>query len=413
MFPRRWCGTLWLALAVALTGACQTVIVPEGKLVDDTPNPECPHDYRGERSPIGALIDFTKSGVPEFNDCQRLIRRTPAGLRTYGPLAAIFAKDSIDTLGVSNFAAPVVVALIYKPEELGYDELHLRGTNSCLVLRRMAGTLRAWVLGVDAAAQCQSAVPLTALRPSDELQVREIPPPPGLQPKDIPPVARWDWDEQSGTQFIGVRCGPNWCEVGRREGFETSAQYDDPAATSPESRRNIAIKGWYDEQPLAHYLAPAPSEPMKGLGTVIPSEGLASMTATSVAGEWVEVASIFMRPDAGAYAKDFNFIGTTVAPPGGEHSRLWLCMGDAARCKPIDGKSVFDPTACDADSHGRRWYARVDHPSQPPRYFCVVYREHPAGFVLPAMVRWRWRANDETIWVSCPAGCCEVNAKKK
>jgi hypothetical protein len=30
------------------------------------------------------------------------------------------------------------------------------------------------------------------------------------------------------------------------------------------------------------------------------------------------------------------------------------------------------------------------------------------NYRIPAVVRWRWKPNDETMWVACPAGCCEV-----
>ena len=44
------------------------------------------------------------------------------------------------------------------------------------------------------------------------------------------------------------------------------------------------------------------------------------------------------------------------------------------------------------------------------KYFCVAKREHPA-MVIPGIVRWRWKVKDETIWVSCQRGCCEVDVK--
>jgi hypothetical protein len=37
--------------------------------------------------------------------------------------------------------------------------------------------------------------------------------------KDIPPVARWDYDTANHQQYIGLRCGGEWCEVGH-SGFE-------------------------------------------------------------------------------------------------------------------------------------------------------------------------------------------------
>lgn len=47
-------------------------------------------------------------------------------------------------------------------------------------------------------------------------------------------------------------------------------------------------------------------------------------------------------------------------------------------------------------------------------YLCVRYRPTSTmpgiagNYRIPAVVRWRWKPNDETMWVACPAGCCEV-----
>ena len=41
-------------------------------------------------------------------------------------------------------------------------------------------------------------------------------------------------------------------------------------------------------------------------------------------------------------------------------------------------------------------------------YRCVHRRIH-SGEEIPGAVRWRWKEDDETMWVRCPQGCCTVN----
>jgi hypothetical protein len=39
--------------------------------------------------------------------------------------------------------------------------------------------------------------------------------------------------------------------------------------------------------------------------------------------------------------------------------------------------------------------------------FAAQRHPHP-GFPIPGTLRWRWLADDETIWVRCDDGCCQV-----
>src|SRR6266516_3393250 len=96
--------------------------------------------------------------------------------------------------------------------------------------------------------------------PGKPLDVHEVPSTTfKLQDGDVPAVARWDWDPEHGTQYIGIKCGAAWCEVGGT-GFKPSnpllsgppsVPVPGLPATAIEQQRVYQIKGWYDWQRLA------------------------------------------------------------------------------------------------------------------------------------------------------------------
>jgi hypothetical protein len=422
------CGVL---VAILVASACErgprrTVeITPTGRpSVADTA-PDCPHDYRTRNRLLAEATQF-RTDIPEYHDCQRLIVR-PAGASRdeFGPIAGVFAFAGLDTLTDDHFATPTLVGLVYVPSGAAYAALELAGIYNCIILYRQGTVLGAWMVPVTAIAQCATPVPPASLTANRRLRVKLHAPPEGMTAADIPAVARWDRDPRSGWQYIGLRCGGYWCEIGRRGGYDSSKRYDDAALATPKPRRNFRIPGYYDEQALAVATPGGPLRPFAGLGTLIPAPDLFAYNALTTpppAGQWVEVAWVYMEPNAADYGTKFNFVGAPLGPPNkpptAEKARVSLCRGDATTCFPADPVAFFAPRACSESEPApgwpatakSRWYARVDHPTQGARYFCVVYRPHPHGFSVPAVVRWRWRDDDETMWVSCPAGCCEVNA---
>lgn len=442
---------LWLIPPLIALGACdrltaRSVYQLDGKFADVGPNPECPHDYAplavattdgpstgpvrvsppvgSAQSPaaaalgVGVVAIRFRTGVPEFHDCQRLLVRQ-GGSFEFGPLAAIFALDSIESSNDTAFSRPTVVGLVYKPEAEAYQPLRLESVFSCVVLYRQPPRrmVRGWMVARSKPEDCLGSVAPSELAVARHLKVKILPWPDHMDATDVPPVARWDFS-RSGVHYVGIRCGGHWCEVGPRLGssdtFDSSEDYDDPNWKSPRPRRNVRVKGWYDEQQLATYTSAGLGPPLPDVGTVIPTAGLDSLhEPTYEDGAWMQVAQVNMRPSAGPYAASFNFYGDPGPPPRARHASLALCRDGTGRCRPEPPFTSFDATECTGSDGGERWIARVSSETGPPKYFCVLFRKHPAGFHVPNVVRWRWRADDETIWVSCPAGCCEVNAKKR
>ncbi|MCL4213469.1 MAG: hypothetical protein KJZ74_06100 [Gemmatimonadales bacterium] len=440
------------ALIAAFTLGC---ITPAAKPALSEANPECPHDWTvviqglrpqqqvlpspagdtlvvpgttstsaaGEIS-AGATGSTTSPGemlavpgattnIPEFHDCQRLLVKDPNGGESYGPLAALFTRDSAPAHGDSALAAGSVVALVFLPQGGSYPPLYLNGYFHCLVIRRAPVGWNAWMVGVNKEDDCIKPIPAALLRTANQLAVREVMPPKNVEPGDIPRVTRWDWDPGSKTQFIGIRCANAWCEVTPNAQTGSSPRYAPPPGMDHAEARSYIVKGWYDEQRLAEFPTGA-AVPGVNLGTVVPTKELESIHGSPPAiGEWVPVARTFMLPGPGPYEKSFNFTGSATPPPEGEYAEVSLCRGSWTSCRPDGWFRFFTMSACSVSDDGVRWYASVRPRDGGARYFCVLYRKHPTAHAIPAVTRWRWRPDDETIWVSCPGGCCEVNAKKR
>ena len=131
--------------------------------------------------------------------------------------------------------------------------------------------------------------------------------------KDVPPVARWDYDTVNQRQYIGIKCGGEWCEIGHA-GFETSAGHrpsilrDEPSgvvgpapASSTEKDRVVLVKGWYDEQYLAEGTT-GDLRPMHVRGTAFPHpmlDRLKNVSDFSV--KWILSAYLLLDSDPGPY----------------------------------------------------------------------------------------------------------------
>lgn len=419
---------LVVAALVALAANRPTqVSIPVGGKASDDYMPECPHSWSSKRPNSPLAWKHRRTDVPEFHDCQRLrvLRGEPPRER-YGPLAAVFAEDSLEFVSDSTLAPPgtgsraggrmlAIVYLPYFPQEGGYLPLGLSNFFACVIVQRVERAGRAWIVPVEDGKECSApSMVSTAAGTTSPYDLRVLPPPRGMLGRDIPPVARWDWDEKTRTQYIGVRCGGAWCEIGVR-GFQSSASHD-PGPANPDGRAGYALRGAYDEQRLAEFPGGVLT-PALNLGTVVPMPDLRELTRQRPpAGKWVPVARTHLAPTAGTYDVGFNFAPTaTVSPTETRASTISLCtMSPGSRpCAARDPNATLDVSQCTEETPGgARWIARVDRPMKESSYFCVLYRKHEEGFFVPPVVRWRWRADDETIWISCPSGCCEVNAKK-
>jgi hypothetical protein len=429
-------GTLGLSSATAGNAAAPAV----------TDRRECPHDWDPKdtlQHPRGAgasAIARMTQNVPEFNDCQRFIKDT-AGTLVYDSLHAIFASDELDRVvarldSANGHMERDVVAFAAAEiwSEGAYGDLGIKVGHNCLYLWRRARTPIAWgatmldhsdLAESPAGPDCRGALPVAPNVPGAPLRV--LPPAtfPGLEDADYPPVARWDWDASSRRQYISIKCGAAWCEVGPRDGFSPSPAFpDDNPALSRAQRRVRLVKGWYDRQPLAIDAdGDGKLEPSGIDGVFMPNPNLDGRDSWGAyRGRFDRTATVMLLPRGTTtlpikYAK---YLGIAAGAPLPLTAHFELCYGSGTECGV---GTVFgtcqppgrgdDPPGTGLDAQGlRRWYARV-RVGASKEDFCVTrFPGHidPATgrfHDIPGTVRWRWKAEDEGGWMRCSTGCCE------
>src|SRR5206468_1154732 len=119
-------------------------------------------------------------------------------------------------------------------------------------------------------------------------------------------VARWDWDAVHRQQYIGIKCGAAWCEIGD-SGFVPSPGVTSPptfdpvpgVTVSPEAiKRTWRVKGWYDEQLVPVETETGSSQPSNVMATFIPSPALGRIEFQGkLQGQWVQVAVVALDGD--------------------------------------------------------------------------------------------------------------------
>jgi hypothetical protein len=227
---------------------------------------------------------------------------------------------------------------------------------------------------------------------------------------------------------MGIGCGSAWCDIGPA-GFTPSKPHAKNTLTPVA--RVLAVKGWYDEQRLAF-----PAKTVGGVttplsvgnvvGTFVPAPDLGAESGdaqySGFAHNWKFVASAAI-PNSPVYLDKLNLAQSSLPRTT---DNVYLCYGRASSCKvpaPV-------PT-CSADSLGNSWWTRIiSRPEEPvavgtgptpagapaatTRDFCALRRGHEdmPNFHIPGIVRWRWALHDETMWIRCLEGCCEVEVGK-
>jgi hypothetical protein len=431
-----WMG--WLVL-VAAWGCKREVEKGEIRVGDITIKnyPDCPQDsvivvvgLQGDAAaqiPPRIITNIplaeTRDNLPEFHDCQRLIEG-----RTHGALVAIWASDRIDSLvplldsihqATRLPSMGVAVAQIFNFSAEDYRPLLIRPEFSCLYLNGSAGQWEARMVGVGADAdRCQSPFNF-ADDVGRGLMVRPLSLPSGLQPKDIPPVARWDWDSKGRRNYIGIKCGSEWCEIGPR-GFQSSTGYTTnptgtdlksdlmrsmlasvtPMATigSPatnERERFVMVKGWYDEQHLALVDQQGNRLATPYIGTAFPHPSLDQIASADVFQDsWQPAAYVIVEQ---------QYQGKLKLDRG--LNQVFLCQSMGGQCREPAAPPLPTCAAEAGVTPARTWYAKIVSGTG-TKYLCVTRRTH-GGMVIPAgTVRWSWTEFDETLWVRCAAGCC-------
>lgn len=396
---------------------------------------ECPRSWRahGSKHPSLAPAEgfaLTKeiTDIQGFHDCQRLL--VDEGQR-YGPLVAIFAAHDLETLDgrlesleKSDSADPLIVrgrtslaaALIFNLGD-AYPALGINPGFSCLYMWRASSMKADWRAQIVWVKNDERRC-LDTIRPpggTGNLTVkRDIAV--GFSRQQYPAVARWDWDQTTKQQYIGIKCGGAWCEVGTDSFVREDAYLATPTVQTAATQIQ-RIKGWYDEQLLAE---PDQGEykPSQVTGTIFPDSSLGKWTTADysrIGDPWRPVAYIALSRHSKYYKDELNLDRTPRGAPLRSLNRLSFCLGTRAFCGvPALEIAHAPPAECDVvDSRGSpaiSWWARID-PAMVgnPLFRCVSQMDHSAEVSsIPATARWHWLAKRETVWKECVTGCCQV-----
>jgi hypothetical protein len=381
-------------ILISLLSACHEPGLKDAVTGD---RPECPdHEFhprgvKGEQLPP-VMIDLVDAAtnIPEFNDCQALV----AG-HTYGPVVAIFAQQT----AWPKVPAPdrwYLVAVIYNfgtstDPSASYRPLLIKPGYSCLYLPLAnSGTIAAYLQYNEQDLSCQPSI---AKPKSSNLaaSIRDK----LVQTDAVPHAARWDWDQVDSVQYMGVACGNQWCEVGRR-GFHSAADPStDWVSSVPGLEASAAhrIRGYFDEQELA-----------------VPNPGGDSLTRPLLLSG--VRATFFAAPDSGTSTAGrfdrLQYVGTMMVTA--EHPKY------QARFGLVPGEPTHIYLKRKLDQTGRPLRLNPDRTEQYEAIFVTgrnrivfqIKRRAHDKMDIPPIVRWRWIWTDETTWIRCLEGCCST-----
>ena len=429
----------WIVAAMAVTGvlACplpheEATPVVRNDCQQDQLLIRTEHDSvtGGDLPLVGPIAD-----LPEYHDCQRFVIAAASGgaasgpaadSLAYGPLVAIWAANRLDSTfkqrgALDGNAIPVAVIYDFEPQA-GYAPLHIEPGFSCLYLwKDTRWNARLLPVGPEPP---EDGTPTQCLHPVNTngrdtpgwlpLEVLPATLPPELGSSDIPPVVRWDWDQNEKQQYISIRCGDEWCHVGA-PGFRpaesevgTAKGIAYLAAVEPipltgfvqalpnELLRVTAITGWYDRQRLDERTGPGKDLVLTAVeGTAFPHPALGRIPDDAFSGAWIPAAYLDVSAE---------YQGKVALSRG--ITRVALCRGAAELCEgarevatcPKDYQDPADP-----------WWARMVTPTGETTIRCVRRRGHGGRAVPAAATRWNWSEVDAKTWIACSQGCCVIN----
>ncbi|MGE0352836.1 MAG: hypothetical protein AB7I33_04550 [Gemmatimonadales bacterium] len=410
----KWLTALLLVVAVVLAWRlwkCRPVPPPRVALE------ECPHGWNdyGEASRrmpsvngavnLGNLVVPGRiTNIPEFHDCQRFVSRNGAYMGFFAIFAAEDLQLRFDSVsshkGVDQPQVGWAMGVIWSEED-EYKPLGISKGFNCLFLYYRVEELKARMVPVTEESQCGPAQDPGQL-PGTDLSVVQAPTAADI--KEVPMVARWDWDDARKEQYIDIACGAAVCQVGS-PGFNSAPQ-GMAVATQAVSGPVVGIKLWYDEQNLANTTTSPPT--LSGVhGAAIPDPNLGNLNNPSdFLGQWQPGAEMQFDKPFPEFAAKFGI------PPEASRGpfQISMCAGKRGDCNVP--QNAVQSTDCIPQPGDLSWWAKLVFPGGSV-YRCIKRVDHTlevanAGISIPGTARWHWVKSDATLWMRCLQGCCEL-----
>jgi hypothetical protein len=316
--------------------------------------------------------------IAGYHDKQKL--PTAVGATTYGPEVHAYACPVKRNL--HDFQVGTVVGIVQLMDaSTGFEPYRNLGLEAasagfyCLHVAIRAGDWSAAVSRIpDMTDTCPASPSYTLLVSRNEV----------LTGADKYPDAVMrivDFDDR--LPLFGIPCDAQWCEMG----VETDA-YAAPGGASGGTQEE-RVKGWQDEQAVGDKEGGTPLK-RGARARLIPERGIAKFTsamyrtphpAGGIMG--VKVATVFfLGAPVDKYRDTWGLL------PG--RTNIWMRRAPSGG---IDTLQIQFTRAAKADPNGT--------------WFLVKHQKHIVAAV-PSTARWLWDPKDETIWLGCEQGCCEV-----
>lgn len=307
------------------------------------------------------------------HDGQRMIV-VNSGRRAYGPLVAILVDPA--RVEVTDFSDGRYIACLLNQGDfsfapLEYTTLGIPPGYSCLWLQGVDGQhpwtaeIRPVITGTN---ECSTTAAAT-------LEAHPITIENG--PDEYPSTARWMWDDRNEAQFIGMRCGNAWCEMGP-PGFNRT----------PLIATRYDVPGLWDEQYLSY----------ESGGQLVVSEIWGTFSPGPELGDVAGPTPPLNVPLLAAYVRLSNPQNSPAAQAQRARYRTKLGLR-ASGVGPLPVLYMKTNSTI-----GAGWLSKPDvHPAWSPRVSFFNHL-HATGNA----VRWAWSDEDEGFWVSCENGCCKM-----
>jgi hypothetical protein len=410
-----WSAGRWMAVMLVLAGAlaCRgegtgreqsaLVPVPDPGSIDPTgcdPAVINAHAHPAWQIPDSSrdlllASEYCRMNIIEYHDEQRLW----GGIDDLGPVVRIYASSLLGQIPDHRMfdGQWINVAIIAVEMETGatlpmYARLGLTASNVCLYASHVTespgphGVYEA-VVSLPGPSGC---VPSVVTRPTGttlDVAVEKR----GGPATDYPAVARFVESAGGGTRF-GFRCGDRWCSAGI--GAMKPDLHD--GVQGQGSGPRWAIRGWSDEQVLSIPDPTTSSKLAAGMpASIIPADNLGTLRVAAFRNTYRQVASIYLDPRLPVPQKYVTGLGGSSTDEG---------YGLGPGFNDIELKVTGTGTS-------EVWTARITHRRTGRSVERKVIRTDHSTYGITSVVataRFRWRKDDEEIWIACDVGCCLI-----